>query len=153
MNIISGVCVFLLCIFVSKFAAEKHVKRATFYRDMYNFNKLLQSEVLFAKTSILSIVNNLSYKTDFELMLKEYFNCRIIKTNFYYLEPNERKFVENYLLSLGVGDEETQLNSIQSIAEQIADKQKRYDAESKKISGLSVKLGFLTGVTGLIIFL
>ena len=72
---------------------------------------------------------------------------------FYYLDENERKFLESYLTALGVGNEDAQLKTIQVIGEQIVEKQKKYENESKKISALSVKLGFLTGVTGLIIFL
>lgn len=153
MNIIAGTCVFLLSLFFSKLVSDKYAKRANFYREMYQFNKILQAEVLFSKATIKVIIDNLNDKTDFAFMLKEYFNNKIVKTDFYYLDMNERRFIENYLFSLGVGDEETQLKTIQSMGEQIIEKQKNSEIETKKYSAISVKLGFLTGITGLIIFL
>lgn len=153
MNLISGGCVFLLCLIASKVISEKFQKRADFYNGMMNFNTTLQNEISFKKTTLKSLVEKLDDNNDFNLVIKERFNNNLTKIQIAYLKSEEIVFVKNYLSALGVTDSQTQLNMIKTYGDKILEYEKNAKDLAKKYVYLSAKLGFLSGSIGLIILL
>lgn len=150
MNLFFGVLLLFISTIVGYYLSLKFVKKREFYENFSSFNKTFTSEVGFSQKTLKDIISK--FDNDFYNFLKNNINGSK-DFSLKYLSEEEMTFAKTYANSIGVGDKHSQLEFLKSITTEIDNRLKVSIENEKKYKNLYVKLGFLTGLICLIIFL
>ena len=153
MKIFSGLLALLISTLIGYFASLKYKKRYDFYLYFYNFNKILKNEVQFKQTTILQIIEQEREQTDFYNVLSDFFERDNATVSLEYLKTHEKRFVSDYLLTIGVGDRQSQIKYLDGVTFSIEQNLSNSENEYKRNKSLFVRLGFLIGLAIFIIIL
>ena len=154
MNILCGILIIILCIFIGYMMSSKYTDKKIFYYNFSNFNNKLIKEVGFSKKTISQIINELNDNTDF---YKQMVNVIINKKEFdfscKYLTEDEKKYFTTYMLNIGKTDSTSESKFIEDVKENIDKKYKICEEDEKKYKKLYIKVWFFIGLMMLIILL
>lgn len=152
MKIIIGLAIFIFCIIFGFLRSNFYIKKRQYYFDFYSFNKKLKNEIYFLQKPLLEIIKN-DKKTDFIICLEKYFDTNEFIFNKDYLTDEEKDFLKNYLNIIGKGDSTSQIQYIETVAEQIDVNYEKSKEDEKKYKPLYIKMSFLIGLMFFILFL
>lgn len=146
MRLLFGLLVFILSVYLGWQKSLPLKKRNEFYVSFNNFNLVYKNAVSFNKKPISKVVDELNKKDDFYELLNNYLRNSNDNINLNYLTNDERAFIQDYLKSIGKGDEKSQLDYVDHVYNIIEDKKKLCNEYEKKFSGMYLKLSILIGL-------
>ena len=147
-----GVIIIIISTLFGYILSEKFAYRKNFYKNFFEFNKNLKSEVSFTKASILSIIDNKD-SNDFIEIAKEYISLNEIKSQYKHIKQSEIDFIKSYLSSIFDVDDKTLLKNIDYYTVKINEIYNVAIYEDKKYRTLYVKIGFLLGLLVFVILI
>ena len=140
-----------MCTFFGYLLSNKYIRRKKYFNDFYLFNKNLQTELNFSKSSILKIIEDFSEKnSDFYYFITKYFKKKNEEVNLSYLSSDEKDSAKKYLGSISTVDDKTLIGYVNGYSQKLSEMLELSVREEKKYKTLYIKLGFLFG---LIIFI
>jgi len=152
-NVIFGIILLILCIYLGRKLSEKFVNKRKFFDDFISFNNCVKNEISFGQASLVKIINSQENKGDFydcsSLYLRE--NKFVFNKN--YINDREKEFYKNYLESVGRHDKKTQLEYLTFVGGELDKMLFESKENEKKYKVLYIKLGVLFGIMALIIML
>ena len=133
------------------FEAQKLTKRVKFFDDFVEFLTRYSLNLSYKQDSLPEVIKNFGEERsgDFSLFIREAHETN----NLDYLKPEERKFVENAILSLGNADQITEENKVSGLLTQSVELQKKIKSYKDKYAGIYIKLSFLVGLLLVILLL
>ncbi len=154
MRLIAGILLLAISTFLGYFYSRRYIERRKAFERLNAFNLLVETEVVFAKNSLVVLVKNAEcddvltgYIRDFFLLKRE--NEEKLKI----LKKDEKSFFIEYVRRLGQGDKKSQTEYLKAAEAKISGYLSVAEDEDKKYRPLCLKLGFLFGLVVLIILL
>ena len=150
-KLIIGVFIVFIFTYFGYILGKKYTYKRKFFQDFYNFNVQYKQEVSFAHTTLNKIIDENSDNI-FILKLKVYIqnkNDDDLRT----FTEDEINLFNNYCINVIRGDSATLLSFLKSQDDLLKDKLSMSIKNEKKYKNLYLKIGFLIGLTILIIFI
>ena len=158
-----GIAVVAFTTFCGYLFGKKHRKRKQFFTQWTLFNERFLNEISYYRHPLQDFFNKYSYKGEFNLLLKRFFECvksrsvltetLLVGTEFHFLKADEKRTIEDYFLMLGKGDSASQKTYFSSVKNMLTKAENDAVATCKKYGDLYVKLGFLCGLLILILII
>ncbi len=160
-----GILIVLFTSFCGYIVARKYRQRKFFFQQFYLFNERFINEISYYRRPLEEFVSLYSYKGEFQVFLREYFNSireldgnlkirELLDFNEYsFLNQEERGVVTDYFLMLGKGDslsQKTFFSSTKAVLEKLKNES---EVQCKKYGDLYIKIGFLCGLLILILII
>lgn len=154
MKIVAGVLLLVLSTISGFVFSFKYSERKKSFEKVLAFNSAVKNEVIFSKTSIVSVIK----KTECDCPLIEYIRSYFIEKkckeeNLKILKKGEKDFFIEYVKGLGQGDKKSQTNFLEASEAKLKNYLAEAEEADKKYRPLCIKLGFLFGLVVLIILL
>ncbi len=156
-----GIAIIAFTSFCGYLLAKKYRQRKSFFMQFKTFNERYLSEVSYYRRPLFSFISQYSYKGEFSLLLKDFFeNIKkegnimeeiLTYQEYAFLKKEEKTLVVNYFQMLGKGDSASQKGYFSAVQEEIKKLEQIAGTECKKYGDLYVKLGFLFGLLVLIL--
>ena len=156
-----GIAIVAFTTFCGYLLGKKYRKRKDFFTQLYDFNERFLNEIAYYRRPLKEFFSKFSYKGDFEKLLYIYAENidkqtltagnLLENTDFDFLRKEEKSMVGDYFYMLGKGDSSSQKTFFSSVKTNVTALRDTATAESKKYGDLFVKLGFLCGLTILIV--
>ena len=152
-NVLIGIILFVICVSIGVIISKNYEKKRKFFEELDNFNKKLEVEVSYKKSSIIDIINE--YNGQIKILLKTKFidNQKIDKNKIDFLKENEIEFLNEYFNSIGISESESQIKVINANSKIIQEYRTKAKINEEKLKPLCVKLGFFAGLILFILFL
>ena len=162
MKLLLGVLIVCFTSYCGYFLSKKYRTRKLFFIQLYEFNEYYLNEISYFRRPLPEILNRRTYKGAFAELLKRFFGLlkenSTKKTAIYdllsaydFLTEDEKSTVGDYFSMLGSGDSNSQKEYFGSVKSTLADLKNKSVADSEKYGSLFIKLGFLFGLTVLIL--
>ena len=162
-KLIMGVCIVAFSTFCGYLFSRKFRRRKDFIQQLKAFNDRFLSEIAFRKRPIKAFIAAYTYTGDFDKLLSIYCNglekrCELvfgmdIKKEYSFLKEEDCRVVNDYFLMLGKGDSFSQKGYFASSKGVLENLCVEAENNCKKYVPLYVKLGFLCGLTLLILLI
>lgn len=163
LKILLGISLVAFSTFCGYAFAKKYRKRKDFFLKMSVFNERFLNEVAYYKRSLSEFAKSCSEKGDFGVFAVSFLHglgrkdllvdCKNALENMGYFSLEEREFIIEYFSSLGKGDSGTQLQYFSAIKTSLNEYIVAAKADYERYGRLYVKLGFLCGLTILILII
>jgi stage III sporulation protein AB len=162
MKILLGVCIVCFTSYCGYFFAKKYRIRKLFFIQLYEFNEFYLNEISYFRRPLPEIVKRKKYKGAFLELLNDFFellNDNTTKKSAIYekveaydfLTADEKGVIGDYFSMLGAGDSVSQKEYFNSAKNSLGGYKTKSVEDSEKYGGLFIKLGFLFGLTVLIL--
>jgi stage III sporulation protein AB len=155
MKLFIGILLIVLSTIVGYLFSLKYSERRVFFEDFNCLVTSLKNEINFTQRPVIDVINGCLNKNSDVLLV--YNSFLIDKTdytsNLKYLSFNEKKFVFNFLSSIGVGDSSSQIKIVDVAVEQSNSFLRQAVDDEKKYKTLFLKLGILAGITLFVLFI
>lgn len=164
---ILGIAIVCFTSFCGYVLAKKYRQRKNFFAQMNEFNERFLSEIAYYRRPVKEFAKKYAYKGEFDDLL-----CAFVETlgagtkensdgsssepplpAYSFLSKDETAFVNDYFLMVGKGDSASQNAYFTSVKGTLGDYKKKSAEECKKYGDLYLKLGFLCGLTILILII
>lgn len=137
-----------------KVIALFYEKRESFYCELDNFCEFVKNEIGFCQTKVKTVFEK--FESTFNLKNKEFFNNlknyseneskeELITKNLYFLKPNEKIAIMNFMKTFGEFDEKRQVSNIENFACQIKKQHEEAVLKRKQNAPLCYKLCLSVG--------
>lgn len=163
LKLIFGVAIVAFCTFCGYIFTRKYRRRKSFYVQLYEFNERFINEISYYRRPLMEFSSAFVYKGEFQECLQTFFHSMssgipfssdaLDKDIFYFINSEEKAFVQDYFQMLGKGDSVSQKAYFSSIKERLSKLQTEAVTAQKKYGELYIKLGFLCGLFILILML
>ena len=162
MKLIVGVLIVAFTSYCGYFLAKKYRMRKSFFIQLYEFNERFLNELSYYRRPLSSFLKNYEYKGEFLELINVFFGQLSEKSTqnkgvydllkeYDFLKDDEKSFIADYFRMLGVSDSGSQKEYFLAVRSSLSEYKLRGEADSEKFGGLYVKLGFLCGLTILIV--
>ncbi len=161
MRLFLGIAVVAFFTFCGYTFAKKYRKRKTFFAQMAHFNERFLTEISYYKRPLSVFAESLHYKGEFEVFFKWFIsalgsvdlieNSRTLLENFELFSEEEKAFIIDYFSLIGKGDSLSQKQYFLAVKTQLEGYRDATKEECEKFGNLYIKLGFLAGLTVLIV--
>lgn len=128
-------------------------KKSNFFSSFLLFHKKYINELNFSQRSLISLIKELDNENDFNNMLSDYINKQEFNCQIKYLNDEEASLLKSYFSNLGLFDKTTLLNLYNGYTLKIEKMYENAIADEKKYKSLYVKVGFLIGLIGFVVFI
>lgn len=149
-KLICGMLIVGFSTFIGWFSGVKYRKRKLYFIQLEVFNDRFLNELSYTRRPIVKFLSEQEFKGDFADDLHSYVSSGKKVYESYFLSE-ENDFVNGYLSIIGKGDAESQINYFTSVKGTLSEKRTEGENQCKKYSDLYFKLGFLAGLTILIL--
>ena len=156
-----GVAVVVFSTFCGYMFAKKYRKRRLFFAQMQHFNERFLNEITYAKRPLSEFANSLTYKGEFEIFSKAFLfelgsedlieTAQAVLDEMSFFSGEEKAFIIDYFSSMGKGDSFTQKQYFSAIKMQLQEYAEQTKSAYEKYGNMYIKLGFLAGLTILIL--
>ena len=159
---IVGICLVGFTSYCGYFFAKKYRKRKLYFIQLYEFNERFINELSYFRRPLSAFIKNYQYKGEFLETLEWFFSHLREKSTANYeiftlineydfLTDDEKRFVTDYFKMLGTSDSLSQKEYFSTARKTLLELKTKSETENEKLGGLYVKLGFLFGLTILIV--
>lgn len=143
MRVLLYILIISLTTYLGYLYNKKYENRYVFYKNYNDFLVKFSNSISFSNEKMkIFLEKNSSKFYDDILKFKE--DKKELKYS--YLNEIENKDFNDFLLNLGKGDSDSQLNFLKSKEKEVFDKMNESKTENEKYKNLFVKLGFLFGL-------
>ena len=156
-----GICVVAFSSFCGYIFAKKYKKRKDFFTQMSYFNEKFLNEVAYYKRPLSEFFHLHSRKDEFGAFSKFFLdglgnsdlrsNCQKYLNELACFSMDEIEFILGYFFSLGKEDSNAQAKYFTAIKSALVEYMGRAKEDYNRYGNLYVKLGFLCGLTILIL--
>lgn len=152
LKIFFGTAIVISSFFVGKSLTGVYKKREEFFANLLKFNAELKRNLIFKRESVTDIISS---DKDYEPFGKIYDKINFGEIPAYpaYLKPEQVKFVEEYLSSLGKRNRETEEEFLSYGESAIGGELENCSLENKKYKNLGEKLGLSFGLIVFVLIL
>ena len=162
MKILLGVCIVCFTSYCGYFFAKKYRIRKQFFIQLYEFNEFYLNEISYFRRPLPEIIKRKTYKGAFLELLNGFFDLLNENTTkksaiyekvaaYDFLTEDEKGAIGDYFSMLGAGDSASQKEYFNSVKSALGEYKNKSVADGEKYGGLFIKLGFLLGLTILIL--
>ena len=162
MKLIVGMLVVAFTSYCGYFLAKKYRKRKSFFIQLYEFNERFLNELSYYRRPLSAFLKKYEYKGEFLELINVFFGQLSEKSTqnkdvyellkeYDFLKDDEKAFTFDYFRMLGVSDSSSQKEYFLAARSSLTEYKSRGEADSEKFGSLYVKLGFLCGLTILIV--
>lgn len=157
MNLFLGLIILCLSVYIGTTFSKKYKDKVIFYSNFSYFNQNLKNEISFTQKTINCLLEkeknnkNYFYNNLNAFFLKKEIDNNAINCNF--LDDKEKAYFISYITTIGKGDKNSQLSYLNNVSAYLEERYKSAILDEKKYKTLNIKLGFLIGLTFLIILL
>ena len=162
-KLIMGICIVAFTTFCGYLFSRKFRQRSDFIQQFKEFNERFLSEIAFRRRPIKAFIEAYSYKGEFDKLLSVYCNglekgCGLslgmdLKKEYSFLKEEDRQVINDYFLMLGKGDSFSQKGYFATSKDALEKLYVEAENNCKKYVHLYIKLGFLCGLTLLILLI
>jgi stage III sporulation protein AB len=162
MKLLLGVLIVCFTSYCGYFLSKKYQIRKLFFIQLYEFNEYYLNEISYFRRPLPEILKRRAYKGAFGDLLNGYFG--VLKENstkktaiyslisaYDFLTEDEKGIIGDYFSMLGSGDSNSQKEYFSSVKNSLAERKSQSVSNAEKYGGLFIKLGFLFGLTILIL--
>lgn len=158
LKIVVGIAIVAFTSYCGFLLSKKYRRRKRFFADFDEFNERFLSEIAYLRRPLRQFADNARYQSEFGDVLEAYFSSQedgkpFEIGDFSLLKTDERQELLDYFSMLGRGDSASQKGYFTSVKNSLKARREQSDQEAKKYGELYIKLGFLLGLTVLIIIL
>ncbi len=141
-------CALALCVALAWLMTRGYRRRMQFYYNLNLFNERLLNEVSYTRVPLPAFLDKYTFSGDFGNMLAEKKQARFAggKYDYYYLDEDERKFLDDYFKMIGKSDAASQRVYLSAMRSEILEKKQKTEELYRKYFALYLKLGFLGGL-------
>ncbi len=149
MKFFIGILLIVLSTIVGYLFSLKYTERRVFFEEFNNVVTRLKNEILFTQKPVIDVLNSLLNKnSDVLLVYNTYLYDKSDYTkNIKYLSFNEKRFIFDFLTSIGIGDATSQGKLVDVTMEQSTCFLRQAVEDEKKYKTLFIKLGILVGIS------
>ena len=162
MKLFLGIAIVLFTSYCGRFFSKKYRLRKRFFAEFTQFNERYVNEVSYYKRPIMEFAAKYPCRGEFEKLLKGFFDSLRQKSagnsvfssvlqEYDFLKTEEKAFALDYFSMFGKGDSLSQKEYFSGVRKHLAEWKEESEKQSQRYSDLYIKLGFLLGLTLLIL--
>jgi len=162
MKVLLGIAIVLFTTYCGRFFAKKYRLRKRFFSEFMQFNERFLNEVSYYKRPIMEFAGKYPCRAEFQTLLKDFFDALRQKTTgstvflsaldeYDFLKTDEKAFIVDYFSMFGKGDSLSQKEYFCSVKGQLSEWKEASAKDCQRYGDLYIKLGFLLGLTLLIL--
>lgn len=155
-------CVVALTTFIGYLLAKKYRQKKTFFTQFSQFNERFLSEISYLRRPLFALKEKYDYDGEFALLLDDFYAnlgenaLKTAKLNAFfekrgYFTQDEKSLTIDYFSTLGKGNGASQKAYFTAVKTEIDRFLQKAKEEEQKRGELYVKLGFLIGLTILVV--
>lgn len=163
LKLVSGIAIITFTTLCGYSFSRKYRKRKLFFTQFKEFNERFLNEIAYYRRPIKEFVASYSYQGEFNGVVQSFFENFERKLQddglfldlsaCFFLNKEEKGFVEDYFFMLGRGDSASQKSYFSSLKDQLSSLQSEAEGNSKRYGDLYLKIGFLCGLLILILII
>lgn len=147
---------FVLGSCLGQYFSKKYTKRYVFYKCLKQFNDDFINELGFCKSNLKIVLSKKYQSTELNSILKQQSeqlarNMKLGVGSMNILKTGERKELDEYFLSLGKSDSDTQLKILSIYQKNFEQKVSLMQGEQQKYGTLCKKTGIIVGLIAFVI--
>ena len=164
MKIMILICTFVICVFIGYRFSRKYKVRLNFFSALVSLCQKFDVEINFSRTKVKNIFLSIDEKTrqklcgldeNYILYLdgQEELSYETLYKKISFLKDCEKDIIFPFFQLLGRSDVESQSKEIKNYQSKFEEFYKSVEIENKKYGVLSLKLGFISGLFLVVLFL
>ena len=154
----------LICVLIGYIVSKKYRVRANFFQALLYLCQKFDIEINYSRERVKNIFLNLDekYKKDLKGIDVNYISfldkqVPLDKDNLFknitFLKENEKEMIFSFFKTLGRSDVDSQSKEIKNFQTRFDELAKDVNSDYKKYGSLSIKLGIITGLLIIVIFI
>lgn len=162
MKLLIGIAIVCFSTYCGRFFSKKYLRRKRFFGQIYDFNERYLNEMSYYRRPLSAFLQKYSYQGEFSALLACFFEDLSQKTTkktamndclsaYDFLTGDEKSLIGDYFQMVGKGDSLSQKEYFSSVRTSLLKLRDQTAEEGEKYGKLYLKLGFLCGLTLLII--
>ncbi len=164
MKIVILILIALICVLIGYIVSKKYRVRANFFQALLYLCQKFDIEINYSRERVKNIFLNLDdkYKKDLKGIDINYISfldkqVPLDKDNLFknitFLKENEKEMIFSFFKTLGRSDVDSQSKEIKNFQTRFGELAKDVNSDYKKYGSLSIKLGIITGLLIIVIFI
>lgn len=164
MKIVILILIALICVLIGYIVSKKYRVRANFFQALLYLCQKFDIEINYSRERVKNIFLNLDdkYKKDLKGIDVNYISfldkqVPLDKDNLFknitFLKENEKEMIFSFFKTLGRSDVDSQSKEIKNFQTRFDELAKDVNSDYKKYGSLSIKLGIITGLLIIVIFI
>lgn len=164
MKIVILILIALICVLIGYIVSKKYRVRANFFQALLYLCQKFDIEINYSRERVKNIFLNLDekYKKDLKGIDINYISfldkqVPLDKDNLFknitFLKENEKEMIFSFFKTLGRSDVDSQSKEIKNFQTRFDELAKDVNSDYKKYGSLSIKLGIITGLLIIVIFI
>lgn len=164
MKVVILILIALICVLIGYIVSKKYRVRANFFQALLYLCQKFDIEINYSRERVKNIFLNLDekYKKDLKGIDVNYISfldkqVPLDKDNLFknitFLKENEKEMIFSFFKTLGRSDVDSQSKEIKNFQTRFDELAKDVNSDYKKYGSLSIKLGIITGLLIIVIFI
>lgn len=164
MKVVILILIALICVLIGYIVSKKYRVRANFFQALLYLCQKFDIEINYSRERVKNIFLNLDekYKKDLKGIDINYISfldkqVPLDKDNLFknitFLKENEKEMIFSFFKTLGRSDVDSQSKEIKNFQTRFEELAKDVNSDYKKYGSLSIKLGIITGLLIIVIFI
>lgn len=164
MKVVILILIALICVLIGYIVSKKYRVRANFFQALLYLCQKFDIEINYSRERVKNIFLNLDekYKKDLKGIDVNYISfldkqVPLDKDNLFknitFLKENEKEMIFSFFKTLGRSDVDSQSKEIKNFQTRFGELAKDVNSDYKKYGSLSIKLGIITGLLIIVIFI